>query len=309
MNPLLSGLIWLVLLVPSLAVMILPRPWELWLGKRLGRLALKLDPVRRKIAEDNIRRCLPELGPAGWKKLLRENYEHYGILTFELMHMFSPVPGHYRRYVEQNAVVDNYEVFERLNARKKGTIAVTGHFANWEMMGVAGLRGINCMVTGKRLKPDWLNARVVAARLSIFVRTASGRRIMPELLRWIKEGNTSTFILDQYAGPPAGVPVEFFGVKVDTQGAVGLVASRTGAPIFMVYQRRDAKGVIHDVFEEAVLSEAELKDPVLATQALASRVEAWLRANPAQWLWVHRRFKNVAWPSELQSVGPRAQNR
>ncbi len=203
--------------------------------------------------------------------LLKENYEHYGILFFELLHMYSPIPGHYFRYVEKNAVVDNLEVFKRLDARGKGTIVVTGHFANWEMMGIAGIRGVNVLVTGKTVKPPWLNRKVVASRKSINVRTASGKRILPEIIRWVKQGNTSVFIMDQYAPPPTGVPVEFFGVKVDTQAGVGLVANRTGAPIFTVFQRRDDKGIIHDVFEEVVLTEAELNDPVLATQALSSQ--------------------------------------
>ncbi|MFH1726496.1 MAG: hypothetical protein ABII00_17940 [Elusimicrobiota bacterium] len=30
-----------------------------------------------------------------------------------------------------------------------------------------------------------------------------------------------------------------------------------------------------------------------STQALAGKVERWVRAHPAQWLWVHRRFKNL----------------
>lgn len=298
MNPLLGALLWVVLTAAGLAVSFLPRGLELWLGPKLGRLALALDFKRRAIARDNIRRCLPKLGPAGWEKLLRENYEHYGNLALELLHMFSPLPGHYRRYVEKNAVVDNMDCWRQADSRGAGTIIVTGHFANWEMMGIAGLRGIKAMVTGKRLKPEWLNRRIVAARLSVETRTASGRRILPELIRWVKEGRTSVFILDQYAAPPAGVPVEFFGVQVDTQAAVGLVAQRTGAPVLMLFQRRDERGIIHDVFEEVALSEAQLKDPAASTQELAARVEAWIRAHPAQWLWAHRRFKNVVWPDE-----------
>jgi Kdo2-lipid IVA lauroyltransferase/acyltransferase len=300
LNPVFSALVWLVVTGLALAVSFLPRSLEMALGPWLGRLAYHLDPKRRVIAFENIRRCLPELGPRGWRKLLKENYEHYGILTLEMLHMFSPIPGHYRRYVEKNSVVDGLDVFERLSARGKGTIAVTGHFANWEMMGIAGLRGLNVVVTGKTVKPAWLNKKLVAARASINVRTASGKRILPEILRWIKSGNTGTFILDQYTAPPSGVPAKFFGVTVDTQGAVGLVSQRTEAPIFMVFTRRDKKGVIHAVFDEVVPTKEELEDPLKMTQLLAGKVEAWLRENPAQWLWVHRRFKNVVWPAERE---------
>jgi KDO2-lipid IV(A) lauroyltransferase len=296
MNPFLSALIWLPVNALGLLVTCFPRAFELWLGARLGRLALLVDRKRTVIARENIRRCLPELGVEGQEELLRKNFEHYGILMLELAHMFSPIEGHYARYVGRNGVVENFEPWLAADA-KGGSIVVTGHFANWEMMAVAALRGVRVMITGKRLKPEWLNTRIVNARLSCNVRTASGRRILPELLRWIKDGNTSGFILDQYAAPPAGLPARFFGATVDTQGVVGLVAQRTSAPIFMVYQRRDETGVIHAIFEEVPLTEEELKDPALVTQKLASKVEGFIRSNPAQWTWGHRRFKNAVWPA------------
>lgn len=296
MNPFLSALIWLPVNALGLLVTCFPRPFELWLGPRLGRLALLVDRKRKAIARENIRRCLPELGALGQEELLRKNFEHYGMLVLEIAHMFSPIKGHYRRYVEKNAVVENLESWLAAKA-KGGSIVVTGHFANWEMMCIAAIRGVNVMITGKRLKPEWLNARIVNARLSCNTRTASGRRILPELLRWIKEGETSGFILDQYAAPPAGLPARFFGATVDTQGVVGLVVQRTGAPVFMVYQRRDERGVIRAIFEEIVFSEDEIKSPALVTQKLAGKVEGFIRSNPAQWTWGHRRFKNAVWPA------------
>lgn len=299
MNPVLSLLLRIVLFPAALLVSFLPRGLELALGRVLGRSALIFDAARRRVAEDNLRRCLPELSAARRAQMLRENYEHYGILFFELLHMFSPLPGHFRRYTEKNAVADGMDVFRRLDAQGKGTIAVTGHFANWEMMSIGALRGMNVMVTGRTVKPDWLNAVVVAARAGNNTRTASGKRILPELLRWIKAGNTSAFILDQYASPPAGIPARFFGALVQTQGVVGLVAQRTGAPVFMAFTRRDEKGIIHAELEEVPFDAETLADPAKVTQVLAERMEAWLRKNPSQWLWAHRRFKNAVWPAEV----------
>lgn len=303
MNPVLSGLLWVALTGAGLVVSFLPRPFELWLGARLGRLLLKLDWKRRPIAYDNIRRCLPELGEAGWRGLLRENYGHYGILALEMLHMFSPIPGHYLAYALKNAVVDNLEVWKRAHDKGKGTILVTGHLANWELLGIASNRGVPCLMATRPLKPEWLNRKVEAARLSFGTgATAYQKRILPLLIRQLKAGKTVGFVLDQYAPPPMGVPAAFFGVKVDTQGAIGLLAQRTGAAIVPVLQRRDAKGVVHVVFEpELELSQEVLKDPVKSTEALAARVEAWIRATPSQWLWVHRRFKNVVWPEETPS--------
>lgn len=302
MNLVLSGVLRVVLFVLGLAVSALPRRLELALGRALGRFLLVVDPKRRRIAEENMRRCLPELGEQGLARLLRENYEHYGILALELLHIFSPIPGHWPRYTRKNTVVDGLDVYRRLEAQGKGTIAVAGHFGNWEFTGLVAREGVRVMVTGKRVKPEWLNDIVFRQREANLARTASGKRILPELIRWIKEGNTSCFILDQYTAPPSGVPARFFGALVDTQGVVGLVHQRTGAPIFMAYCFRDENGLIHVVFEDAALSEEELGDSLKLTQALTSRIEGWLRKHPAQWLWVHRRFKNAVWPDKAPSA-------
>ena len=61
MNPLASGALWILLTSLGLAVSLLPRSFELAVGPLFGRLALNVDPKRRKIAYDNMRRCLPEL--------------------------------------------------------------------------------------------------------------------------------------------------------------------------------------------------------------------------------------------------------
>jgi KDO2-lipid IV(A) lauroyltransferase len=105
-------------------------------------------------------------------------------------------------------------------------------------------------------------------------------------------------VIDQYASPPMGVPARFFGVEVDTLAAVGPLAQRTGAAVVPVSTVRDAEGIVHVRIEpELELGEA-LEDPAKVTQILASKVEAWIRATPEQWLWAHRRFKHVVWPEE-----------
>src|SRR5438105_225228 len=66
----------------------LPRRWELFLGRRFGRLAAKLRMFKRRTVEENVRRCFPHLDEAGRRALIRANYEHYGVLMFEFMHFF-----------------------------------------------------------------------------------------------------------------------------------------------------------------------------------------------------------------------------
>lgn len=297
---LLSLILRAVLGVLGSAVTSLPRSWELALGPALGRLGLLLDRRRRGIAHDNIRRCLPELGSDGRERLLKENFEHYGVLTFELLHMFSPLPGHYRRYSLGAARLEGLEYWKRAHDKGKGVLFVSAYLANWELMaGLGAMHGVPITIVTRHLKPEWLHLKMLEARRSVdfgcfFNDENPARRILGAL----RKGESVGFVMDQYAPPPTGARVPFFGVEVDTLAAVGTFAERTGAAIIPVYQRREASGLVRVVIEpELDLGEAR-GDPSAATALLAARTEEWIRRNPAQWLWAHRRFKGVVWPDE-----------
>jgi Kdo2-lipid IVA lauroyltransferase/acyltransferase len=277
-----------------------PRRFELWLGPKLGLLFMLVDARRRKTAEENMRHCLPELSAQERRKLLRQNFEHYGVLGLEIFHMFSPFPDHYRAYCARLVKVEGFEHWKRAHAKGKGTVIMMGHYANWEMAGYVGALGVPVLMATRPLKPKWVLDKITRSRHSLGLgRTAYGKRIMPELIKQLKRGDAIGFVLDQYAPPPMGVPAVFFGATVDTQAALGLFVQRTGAAIVPLHQRRDVSGRIVLRFEpEISLSEAELADPSRCATKLAAAIERHIRSSPAQWLWVHRRFKNVVWPSE-----------
>lgn len=301
MNPVFSLILRGLLGALSSAATVMPRSWELTLGPALGRLALRLDRRRRLIAEENIRRCLPELAPAAREKLLRENFEHYGVLFFELLHMFSPLPGHYRRYAERTATLEGIEHWRRAHEKGKGVLFVSAHLGNWELMaGLGAMHGIPLTIVTRHLKPEWLHLEMLEARRSVdFGCFFNDENPARKILGALRKGESVGFVMDQYAPPPTGVRAPFFGIQVDTLAAVGTFAERAGAAIIPVYQRRDASGTVRVVIEpELDLGEAR-KDPVASTALLSRRTEEWIRREPAQWLWAHRRFKGVAWPDEV----------
>lgn len=288
----LSILVWIALTPPAAAVTLLPRRLELALGPFLGRLVLAVDRKRSRIALANIRRCLPELDEDGARRLLRENYEHYGILALEILHLFSPLPGHYRRYALKNSGLVGYENWKKAADKGKGVIFASCHLGNWEMMAAAGgLAGMPVTIVTRRLKPAWLLEKAAASRLSTGVRAAYDPRTLPVVMKALRAGESVGFVIDQYAPPPMGLKARFFGVEVDTLAAVGPLAQRTGAAVVPAWTLRDRDGVVRLRIEPEITLPG---DPAAATQALADKVESWVRAHPVQWLWIHRRFKNVS---------------
>ena len=284
----------------GLAVTVLPRAVELFVGPRLGRFLLVLGGGRRRVADENLRRCFPRLDESARLALLRQNYEHYGVLVFELLHLFSPLPGHYRRYVARTSKLSGFENWKKAHDLGRGVLFVSSHLGNWEMMVAAGsLAGMPITMVTKRLKPAWLHERVEASRLSVGARGAYEPRTLPAVMRALRGNESVGFVMDQYAGPPIGIPVPFFGVKVGTLAAVSTLAQRTGAAIVPVKTYRDRRGLVRVCVEPMMELNALVTSEEETTAALAGKVEGWVREHPSQWLWIHQRFKNVVWPEHL----------
>lgn len=246
------------------------------------------------MAEANLKRCFPELDAAARRRLLVANFEHYGLLFFETLHFFSPLPGHYRRYVAATSRVEGRQEWERARAKGRGVIFFSAHLGCWEAAGgAAALSGINATAVTTVLTPRWLHDKITAGRASLGVAAAFHPGSMPAVLRVLRRGGTVVFMNDQYAAPPMGRRVEFFGARVGTLAVVGPLAKRTGAPVLPVLTLREPDGTAVARIEPELELGAALDDPEAATQLIAARVERWVRRRPEQWLWVHRRFKDA----------------
>ncbi len=296
MNPVLALLLRAPLHGMGLLVAALPRSWEMALGAILGRLALPVDPKWRKIAAQNIARCLPELSPDKRQALLRENYEHYGRLALELAHMFAPLPGHFHAYVQRHVTVEGREHWEKAQARGKGALFLGSHIANWEFAAAIGaIANIPVTIVTRRLKPAWLDSWMEKTRLSVGVKAAYQPRTIATVLKALRGNGGVVFVMDQYMPPPMGAPMRLFGVQVLTLAAIAPLARRTGAAILPVLAQREADGRVRVIIKpEIPLTDDDQAD----NQRLATYVEDWIRAMPSQALWAHRRFKNVDWGTQ-----------
>ncbi len=297
MNPFLSFFLRLVLGSAGTAVTFLPRGIELRLGRAIGALLLRFDRIRRPIATENMRRCLPELTPAERAVLLKENFAHYGTLALEILHLFSPFPSHYPSYVRKNFKLHGFERWKEAHGRGRGVLFISAHLANWELMiaGSAQQGARPLSIVTRHLKPEWLNRKIVGARESCGARSAYGSRIMGIVAKALKNGESVGFVLDQYEASQAAVSARFFGATVPTLGIVGVLALRFQPAVIPIRQERGADGIVHVTMEPEIDYAALPQTPESITQTLVSRVEGWIRARPAEWLWAHRRFKNAVW--------------
>ena len=96
-----------------------------------------------------------------------------------------------------------------------------------------------------------------------------------------------------------GVPIEFFGDKARVPLGAADLAQRTGAALIPGYCKRVGDGfeVVFEAPLELVNTGRSKDDALTNTRALFARFEAWLRADPGQWLVLDRIWKPL--PAEI----------
>jgi KDO2-lipid IV(A) lauroyltransferase len=114
-----------------------------------------------------------------------------------------------------------------------------------------------------------------------------------ESIRALRE-NWFLFIpIDQNFGT-GGVFVEFFGRQAATATGPVVLAKRTGAslvPCFIVRQPDDTHKIIFEPALDLIDAGSDEETAVINIQKLTGVIESYIRRYPAEWGWIHRRWK------------------
>jgi Kdo2-lipid IVA lauroyltransferase/acyltransferase len=283
---------------------LLPQPVFQFCGRRLGDL-LRICGFRRHIIDENLTRAFPQQPAAERTQLIRANYYHYGILFLEFLQSFGP----YERFIAKSVEVEGGEHLAYALTLGKGALVFTAHLGNWELLPVAGgyILGHPVTMVTKHLKPEWLHKFVESERNKVRVKMAFEPRTMPIVLRALKNNEVVGFVVDQYMGAPFAARVPFFGVPVGSQIALATIAARTGAAVLPAYVARMENGKYKVKFEAPLPLLDGNGDRDRAVIENTAKYVKWseerIRQYPAQWLWIHRRWKGDLSPLPQNSVG------
>jgi KDO2-lipid IV(A) lauroyltransferase len=257
-------------------------------GAGIGWLAYVFSRRRAEV-DARITDCLGVSAKEA-RDIQKRMYRNLGYTVAEVLRM---------PYMSEQEVNDliRYEGEERLPEGRSGFIAVVGHTGNWELMAAATAfldPPVHLNLLVKPIKPEVLNAWINRTR-SIWGNTILDRRkASSKVFRLLKRGENLAFVLDQNARRHWGIFVEFFGKPACTYVAMGQLAARSGSRIFPVLCRRDpeTRKLIVTVGEEVPPPEDRSDEEIRrVTEECTQRLEAFIRAYPDQWIWMHRRWK------------------
>lgn len=275
----------------------LPDDAALALGAGLGRAWAWLGLPRTRSARVNLRIAFPGWSEAERARVLVASFENLGRSLVEFAWLG-------RRSVERLLGRVRFEGLEHLDAARAaapdgGAIALIAHFGSWELLPAAlSARGIPTTIV-HRARDDAGFDEVVSER-----RTGTGAHYVPRgsaglsVLRALRKGELAALYFDQNSRAADGVFVPFFDRLACVRVGPVQVAMSTHAPVIPVFLHRDASNPSRHVvaFRPALpLVRGCGPDDVGALAENARRMtlalEREIRAAPAQWVWLHERWK------------------
>lgn len=273
----------------------IPLRLALALGAGLGLLAFRLLGRRRRIALDNVRRALgPDLPEVEARRIVRTSFQNLGRTLMEFFRIPRLTLSSLQRLVE----VEGFDRVTRSLAAGRGTLLITAHFGNWELMPPAmALLGHPLAVVVRPM--DWTPLDTLVSE----VRSAAGTKLiskwqgMSEMLSTLRRGDPVGILMDQNTIAREGVFVDFLGRPACTTIGVALAAIRTGAAVHAacIVRRGDGRHRISITEAIPVTTTGDLsRDLATNTARFSQALEAFIRAHPDHWLWLHQRWKTKA---------------
>jgi KDO2-lipid IV(A) lauroyltransferase len=270
----------------------LPRPVARAIGRGVAIAFYWLHPRLRRVGMRNLELAFPEKSLTERKHVLKNVYLSLGRLLAEI----PKFPAYTLENVDRIAVYDGLENYLTARDRGKGVLFMTAHLGGWEIGSfVHSMHGHWLNIVVRDLDNPLLNRWVRDLRTLHGNKTYDKDDYARGLLSAMKRGETVGVLMDTNMTPPQGVFVNYFGLPACTAGGVARVAMHTGAavlPAFTIWD--EALGKYRIRFEPAiptVCTGDDDADAIANTQNYTAAIEQAVRANPEQWLWVHRRWK------------------
>lgn len=271
----LIALLWLVVHLPG----------RMMIGRLIGRLLIRALPYRGKVIARNLELAMPELDAAQREKLVREVAENIGVGLIETGMAWFWSDKALQRITRFSADPQALAL-----VRSDEPVVLAGSHNTLLELGMR-LAAFNIEAGGtyRPLRDPFFDQIVFHYRNRIAASELLQFRDMRNTLRLLREGKNIWYALDQDMGERVSVFAPFFGRMVACVDIIPQLHTRTGAHLvpFFFWREDDGHYRVHLFAPIAVAgrsSEAIMGD-------FNALLEAEIRKRPAQYFWVHRRFK------------------
>ena len=255
------------------------------LGTGLGRVLYVLIGARRRVVHANFRACFPELSEGERDKLARQTFVCFSQAWLDRAWLWHAPKAWVQRRVRLTGAVHELQ-------GSAPTVMFLPHFvgldAAWAGVALAMPRASTTIYTDQsnKLVDKWiLQGRQRFGHLRLFGRIEGVKPIVAAL----REGQPLYLLPDMDFGPDESVFVPFFGIQTATVPSLSRFARLGRAKVVPLLPRLSPDG--YEVQVMPAWQDFPSNDTVADTARMNARLQDYIATMPAQYYWVHKRFK------------------
>jgi len=263
----------------------LPLPWVRALGRALGWVLYALVVPRRRVVRANLGLCFPQWSDAQRRALVPQVFIHFAQAWLDRGWLWHGSAQVTRQRLLLTGAVDAL-------AGNEPTVIFAPHFvgldAGWTALTQQLPRAFTTIYTDQadKVVDAWIHAgrsRYGTGRL--FGRADGVRTIVAAL----RAGEPLYLLPDMNFGPEESIFVPFYAVPAATVPSLSRFARLARAKVVPVVTRMTRSG--YEVQVMSAWDDFPGDDMAADTALMNLRLQGWVDAMPAQYYWVHKRFK------------------
>jgi KDO2-lipid IV(A) lauroyltransferase len=247
---------------------------------------------RVAVARDNLRRCFPERSESEINALLEHYYRQLSQVAAEFIKMARLSADQLRSHLE----VHNVERVSAETGAGRSVLLLGAHQCNWEwaLQATVLYLGVPIEAAYKPLHAAGFDRELRQLRCRYGAHLIAAKKLVREVVRRRGQLHAVALHADQMPSSSGRRQwLTFLGRETAFYPGPAEIARLTGYAAFFVPMRRRSRGQ-YQVDFVPISAAGERLDPQVFTARYAAMVEAMIRENPADWTWVHRRWKASA---------------
>ena len=268
---------------------ILPYGLLVSIGYGLGYIAARIPGDRNRVVKTNLHLCFPELSTTEIDLLSKKHWRLLGRSLVEKSIIWLGSKKQLSNMIEVKSAVDLMS--------KRPRILVNMHFTGIEgsiILSALAKQNHWPRTSGffQRMKSPFFNQKIIEWRNRFGGNSIDRQGNSKEIIREIRNGDFIIIAPDIDLGTKDSEFVPFFGIETNTITAVSRLAKITGADVCLMTTtlKADESGYLCQISKP--LEDFPGPDPKTDTTRLNQYFEKEIRLRPAEYYWVHKRFKN-----------------
>ena len=244
---------------------------------------------RKRVVYQNLQNAFPEKSATEIQAIAQEFYRHFCDIILETIKTLTLTEDQLRDRMN----FDDTAIFEKYQREKRSVLIVCGHTGNWEYGGARfAIENLHDLfVLYHPLHNRHFDQLIYRMRTRFGYDLFPMKKALKGMFEHKNKVSATAFIADQTPAPQHAHWMNFLNQDTPVFLGTEKIARKFNYPVIYMSVRRLRRGH-YAIMPELLFDQPRQTKEFEITEAHTRRLEKDIRAQPAVWLWSHRRWKH-----------------